>query len=324
MKVLIYGAGVLGSLYAALLHESGANVTLLARNQRLKILQEKGVRFTNVFTHTTHQTMVPVVSHVSSKHEYDLIIVVMQKQQVLSVLPILETLSPIPDVLFLGNNGLGEGEYQKYIPADHLFFGFPSAGGIREGDGFRIAYSPESPITLGVTDPALQPRLREIAQFFSHYGIPTTITPDVDAWLKSHVALVIPLALAIYAAAGDNYRLARTPGIIKMGIAAVKEELRVVEHLGYPILPVSLKKLTKFPTFVLSRVFKKRFDSEFAEIAMAGHANYARREMIHLAQELQAMNMKAGLATPKFDYLMKFVNPNFPPVPEGTRKVTLQ
>ncbi len=35
MKILFYGAGVLGSLYAARLQESGQEVSILARGQRL-------------------------------------------------------------------------------------------------------------------------------------------------------------------------------------------------------------------------------------------------------------------------------------------------
>ena len=42
-KILIYGAGVIGSTYGGLIAKSGHNVTLLARNKRLSELQEKGV-----------------------------------------------------------------------------------------------------------------------------------------------------------------------------------------------------------------------------------------------------------------------------------------
>lgn len=35
MRVLIYGAGVIGSLYAVLLAEAGINVTVYARGKRL-------------------------------------------------------------------------------------------------------------------------------------------------------------------------------------------------------------------------------------------------------------------------------------------------
>ena len=34
MKILIFGAGIIGSVYAAGLYEANANVTLLARGKR--------------------------------------------------------------------------------------------------------------------------------------------------------------------------------------------------------------------------------------------------------------------------------------------------
>ena len=43
MKILFLGAGVLGSLYAARLKQSGQDVTLLARNTRLKDIKEHGI-----------------------------------------------------------------------------------------------------------------------------------------------------------------------------------------------------------------------------------------------------------------------------------------
>ncbi len=43
MKVLVFGAGVLGSLYAALLHEAGSDVTPVARGSRYEELSKCGV-----------------------------------------------------------------------------------------------------------------------------------------------------------------------------------------------------------------------------------------------------------------------------------------
>jgi len=36
MKYVFFGAGVLGSVYAAKLHETGADVTVVARSKRLE------------------------------------------------------------------------------------------------------------------------------------------------------------------------------------------------------------------------------------------------------------------------------------------------
>mgnify|MGYP001374583466 FL=1 len=43
MKILVYGAGVLGSLYAARLKESGQDVTVLARGKRFDEIEGQGI-----------------------------------------------------------------------------------------------------------------------------------------------------------------------------------------------------------------------------------------------------------------------------------------
>lgn len=45
MRILIYGAGVIGSLYAAILTQAGLKVTIYARGKRAKILQEHGLLY---------------------------------------------------------------------------------------------------------------------------------------------------------------------------------------------------------------------------------------------------------------------------------------
>jgi 2-dehydropantoate 2-reductase len=43
MKILVYGAGVLGSVYAAYLQKAGHDVSILARGQRLVNLRKAGI-----------------------------------------------------------------------------------------------------------------------------------------------------------------------------------------------------------------------------------------------------------------------------------------
>jgi ketopantoate reductase len=43
-RLLVFGAGVIGSIYAARLAKRGADVTLLARGQRLADIREHGIR----------------------------------------------------------------------------------------------------------------------------------------------------------------------------------------------------------------------------------------------------------------------------------------
>ena len=45
MRILIYGAGVIGSLYAALLAEAGYDTNIYARGKRLEALRNNGLQY---------------------------------------------------------------------------------------------------------------------------------------------------------------------------------------------------------------------------------------------------------------------------------------
>ena len=61
MNILVYGAGVLGSLYAARLQEAGQHVTVLARGQRLQDIHEHGIVLVDVLTGKTTTTHINLV-----------------------------------------------------------------------------------------------------------------------------------------------------------------------------------------------------------------------------------------------------------------------
>ena len=45
MRILIYGASVLGSLYAALLAKAGYDISIYARGKRLEVLKNNGLLY---------------------------------------------------------------------------------------------------------------------------------------------------------------------------------------------------------------------------------------------------------------------------------------
>ncbi|MBN2157460.1 MAG: NAD-binding protein [Candidatus Lokiarchaeota archaeon] len=77
MKTLVYGAGVLGSLYAAVLKLSGKDVTLLARGKRLEELRDHGLVIENLITEKTIQTKIDLIdSKLTENNNFDLILVI--------------------------------------------------------------------------------------------------------------------------------------------------------------------------------------------------------------------------------------------------------
>ena len=49
MKILFFGAGPLGSLYAHLLHQAGKDVTIIARDERYNFIKEHGLVLVNEY-----------------------------------------------------------------------------------------------------------------------------------------------------------------------------------------------------------------------------------------------------------------------------------
>ena len=88
-KILVYGAGPLGSLFAARLHQGGNDVSILARGRRLSELREYGIVLADAQTGEESVTRVNVVDDLAPGDVYDLVLVIMRKNHALQVLPVL-------------------------------------------------------------------------------------------------------------------------------------------------------------------------------------------------------------------------------------------
>jgi 2-dehydropantoate 2-reductase len=131
LNILVYGAGVIGSIYAARLQESGQNVSILARGQRLQNIHGHGIVLEDVLTGRTTTTRINVVAQLEPEEAYDFVVVI-GKNQVSAILPLLAANNRTPNVLFLHNNAAGPREMINALGRKRVLFGFPGAGGKRE------------------------------------------------------------------------------------------------------------------------------------------------------------------------------------------------
>lgn len=75
MKVLVYGAGVLGCNLANNLFRAGKDVTLLARGKWAESIKKDGLRIKKMFSSRTSVSRVPVVTGLAPEDGYDVIVV---------------------------------------------------------------------------------------------------------------------------------------------------------------------------------------------------------------------------------------------------------
>ena len=159
------------------------------------------------------------------------------------------------------------------------------------------------PTTIGEIDGRLTPRVKGIAATLRRAGFATAITRKMEAWQKTHVAWVSPLANALYGAGGSNYALAVDRRMMRLAIRGIREGFRVLARLGVPITPFRLRCWQAVPLPVLAFVLGRIMNTKFAEIVVARHANAAREEMRVLAEEFKSMAAEAGMPTPVLDEL---------------------
>ena len=326
MKILVYGTGPLGSLFAARLQAAGHNVSILARGQRLAELREHGIVLEDALTGERTTTRVNVVEQLAPDDPYDLVVVLMRKNQVVAILPVLAANQHAPNVLFMGNNAAGPGEYIDALGRERVLMGFGGAGGMRAGYVMRViagARGRKATVTLGELDGRITARLQEIASVFESAGFQAVLSPNIDAWLKSHAAVISPIALALYMVGGDNHRLARTRDALVLGIRALRESFRVLRALDIRITPSALRIHEWIPEPILVPLVQRLFNTRSAEIAVAGHAGAARDEMKQIADEFRTLTRSTTVPTPVLDRLYTYLDPSVPAVAEGSSQIPL-
>lgn len=305
-KILVFGAGVLGSLYAACLTKAGLDATVLARGRRLQEISSHGIILEHVFS--GKRTVVPVktVNTIQPSDCYDCIIVLVRKNQVNEVLTLLGSNLNTPSILMMVNNALG---YQSYIEAlgrERLMVGFAGAGGTLEEGVVRYALAPAffQPTTLAELDGSTTVRLRELVKVFRRSGFPTTTSTNMDAWQKTHVAWISPLAQSIYKAERTGVILCQSRHLLNLTVEAIRESFDILESLGLPLMPSRLKLWQDLPKHLLVEGLVLWTRTKHFQTLILRHSLAARDEMNQIALEFELLAQMSGKPTPVLRQLL--------------------
>ncbi len=305
MRIFVYGAGVLGSLYAAKLQEAGNDVTILARGKRLDEIKTSGIVLDHTLKQAVTVTQVKAVERLEPDEVYDLILVIMRRNQVDSILPALSANKRSPSILFMVNNSSGYEEWIQAVGRERLLIGFAGAGGSRK-DGvvhYHIVSGRLQTTTIGEIDGQMTPRIKMLADLFQQAGFPTTVSSNMLAWQKYHVAWVSPIANALYMAGGDGRQLARRAEIVELMIDAVREGFKVLKMQGFPVTPSMIGLLETLPKPFLSFVLRQWMRTEHFDIVATRHALAASDEMRYLSDEFQREAQAVPIQTPSLNRL---------------------
>jgi 2-dehydropantoate 2-reductase len=305
VRILILGAGVIGSVYGAKLISAGHDVVLVARGGRLAELRNMG-ELVLQDAQTGQRTSVPasVVAAPESGDRFDLVLVPVRRDQLVDTLPLLDGLSGGPDVLFFGN-ALGAVDELTEALDGRAMFGFPAAGGVRDDGVIRYVLIRQQKTMLGEVSGATTPRLRQLQAMFRAAGFPTSHSADVQGWLTAHAAFVVPIAYALYRVDTNATRLAHNPIIVRQMVRATRQAFHALRAADNTQIPRNLQALYLWlPETFAVRYWRRVLAGPRGELWFAAHSRAAREEMASLAGELVTAIRRTGHISPDLQTLL--------------------
>ena len=275
MRVLFFGAGALGTLFAARLCAAGHDVSVLARGERLAAIQRDGLRIRPRAKGDVLEVRPAAVSRVASEVPYELVVVLVRRNQVDDVLRTIAA-EHEGDVLVMVNEARGY-DVWRGILGSRLLVGFGGAIAVFEPSGvlvYDIAPGALQPTVIGEPDGRVSDRVRRAASAFREAGFPVQVRRDMEAWQRTHAAWITPFMLVSTLAARDAASLT-TADRARTWMRATREALAAVKASGSPLVPFAFRVAAVVPAAITARLLRcaLRTPSLRAQIVASGAAS---------------------------------------------------
>ena len=299
MKILVYGAGVLGCNLARNLFRAGKDVTLLARGNWAAEIKQNGLRVKDKFSPRVSVSRIPVVTKLAPDAQYDVIFVVLRYTQLDSALDTLRE-NQTKNIVFVGNN-VRPRVLAAALPEKNVLFAFALSAGHRESD--RVVSIDLKKITVGQLSGAAS-NAGLIGEIFRGTKYKVVYEPNMEDYLLCHAAFVMPAVFACYKTDGNLKKLRGNTTYLNRLIDANIEGYRAIKNAGHEILPKAdadfeSKKYRK----TCLRFFKLMCATSLGKLCASDHAMNAIDEMSALNRDIKRFFDENGAAYPVWQEL---------------------
>lgn len=308
-RLLVIGAGVNGSICAALLRQAGVDVTLLARGRRYADVLANGVIIEDQRAHTRTVYRVPVIDRLEPSDLYDYVLVVVRRNQVAALLPTLAR-NASPNVVFMVNNIAGPDEYIQALGRQRVLLGFVFGAGRREGTVIRALVATSGLMgrmktPFGEVDGTVTDRLTRLVGIFRRAGLNAAVSRHMPDWQTSHAILLPSLALPLLHHHLDVRALARSEDDMRLMVESMRDAIDVLRAVGYRLIPRSNEVVRWIPKSLLRLLIRAGLPTRLFEMGALWHISQAPDEMLELARELGVLVERAALPVPALRALLQ-------------------
>ena len=265
MRLLIFGTGVIGSLYASLFAEAGFDTTVYARGARLETLKKKGLLYLK--REKVTKANVSVLSELKNNDEYDFIFLTVRENQLYQALEELKT-NNSKCIVTMTNSTDDYNEWENLCGEGKILPAFPGAGGRIKDDVLDATLTPKiiQPTTFAELSGMRTDRVRRLSLIFKQSSIPYQIVKDMHNWQLCHLAMVVPIADAYYEA-DNSLKTGYEHKIMHKTAKALKRNLQFVRKTCGKLSPWKMNIFLFVPlpilTFIMSFVYRSTFGEKF-------------------------------------------------------------
>lgn len=288
-KILIFGAGVIGSIYAMKFIEAGLDVTIFTRSNRFKSLKENGLQYSE--KGEVKSIKVNVIDKLENDDVYDFIFVTVHYDQSESALLALKD-NQSKNIVMMTNSSMGFSTWQNIV-GDRILPAFPGFGG-QIKDGILYArFAPKFLIAtmVGEISGLETERIENLSKIFKTAKLPCTINKDMEAYLITHSISDIALLGGLYFE--NNISDEKKAHKIT---TTLKTYLRAIQKAGVDINPPVFKIMLKCPNFVLDFFFNIWLRARFVkDMMLPDYASNATNEVVKLKSDLLKFLSQKGV-----------------------------
>jgi 2-dehydropantoate 2-reductase len=290
MRILIYGAGAMGTYFGYKLLTGGNEISFVARGARRDTLQKGAAQLEDVNTGTEVRHPFPVWERVPEGEHFDLVLVTVKSHQMQAALAEVEKLST-DWIILMGMFVTGMGEWRDRLGAERVFFAFPGASAVVRGSKVLFVEGGDEDeqvwgVTIGVLHGEPSEQTGEVAKVFIDAGIPVHQSGDMAAVFMSQAAVRMPILAALELAGGDLDKLYDRGDLLKLMVKGIREALAAVRIAGYTPVPSSLSMYRYVPIFIIANMIKHRFSTQASRIGIEAFGEKSKDETCALSRQL--------------------------------------
>jgi 2-dehydropantoate 2-reductase len=279
-RLLIFGAGVIGSVYALRFAQYGLDVTMLARGKRLDALKRNGLRYND--NGTIKQIPIKTIEKLDNDDIYNFIFVPVRYDQAESALTVIKN-NQSKSIVTLTNT-IGYDSWLEIV-GDRLLPGFPGAGGDIKEDVLYAQFGSEKHqgTIFGEINGLTTERVKELAQIFESVDLHYEIQKDIQAFHISHTALAI-VNKHFYTNDGMvDLESARSVSTLSKIAADIKQNIHLIEQSGIPVIPPETKAMGELPeNDIISRYHQMLSNDFIIDVKLGSHAVSQKAEIMLL------------------------------------------